>query len=128
MFASLCQKAMIKHGWPAYLFLVNDRAFYILFEPETGSIARFDNPPDFDQALKACVLNMANIHNVDLTLDKDRVEFNRVYTIKRGGFIAPCPFNDGSPCVCSPDAKIVCSHKTWSFQKCKTKSFRAKSL
>jgi hypothetical protein len=117
-FASLCVKALIKHGWPSfYLDAEDPLSFYIGYIGETRADNRLwdDLPADFTNAVAQAVAVVARQHRMqsDVSTLHGRVSIARKYTVKVGGFLAPCMTPSGSECVCYPDADFYCSRKTW---------------
>jgi hypothetical protein len=125
MFATLTVKALRKHGWPAdWREGESPLTFYIFYlAGDDRQPVEFDEMPhDFSAAADDCVCNLASQHDVQLSVFYGRVRLLRYYTIKKGGFIAPCLHADGLACICGPDADFICSHKKWDLKCRKTKT------
>lgn len=81
-FATLCVKALVKHGWPAkWEPMATQPGFYIRHTETSWE----ENPADFLNATQIAVRIMARTYGIDCSEQLGAVRVNKPYRIAKGG-------------------------------------------
>lgn len=80
--ATLCVKALRKHGWPAEWEAAkhDPTAFWLVHDQQRQNL-----PPDFAEAVAIAVRVVAKAYRVDVTETEGFVQFNRFYRVTDPG-------------------------------------------
>ena len=80
-FATLCVKALVKHGWPAKWSPDPFSGGFLIQHVDGGDVL----PPDFQRAAEIAVAIVARTYRVDVSQVGPWVGFNREYRVAAGG-------------------------------------------